>query len=51
MMPAARASVGEVGRVVAEWRATAQTRGARSGEIRRMESAFEHDDLRRAIRL
>jgi len=33
------------------WRDVAQRVGARSAEIQRMESAFEHDDLDRALRL
>lgn len=44
----ARAIIGEVGRAVAGWRDVAVAAGARSAEIRRMASAFEHDDLERA---
>ena len=33
----------------ATWRGTAKAVGARSAEITRMASAFEHDDLRRAL--
>lgn len=33
------------------WREVAKTVGARSAEIRRMASAFEHDDLNRALSL
>jgi serine/threonine-protein kinase HipA len=45
----ARKIIGEVGRVTAEWRDVAAKAGARAHEIRRMESAFEHDDLTRAL--
>jgi serine/threonine-protein kinase HipA len=44
----ARGLIGEVGRAVATWREVAAATGARPGEIRRMASAFEHDDLTRA---
>jgi serine/threonine-protein kinase HipA len=48
---AAKAIVGEVGRVVSGWRQAAEARGARPAEIKRMASAFEHADLQRALRL
>ena len=48
-LSAARAIISEVGRVTREWRETAAGLGARPAEIRRMESAFEHDDLERAL--
>jgi serine/threonine-protein kinase HipA len=35
----------------AKWRHVAQKAGARASEIHRMASAFEHDDLRRALTL
>ena len=35
--------------VTATWRETAKQAGARSNEINRMASAFEHDDLHRAL--
>ena len=47
---AAKAIVGDVGRVVAGWRQAAERRGARPAEIRRMASAFEHADLEGALR-
>jgi serine/threonine-protein kinase HipA len=37
--------------VTATWRETARAAGARSAEINRMVSAFEHEDLRRALAL
>jgi serine/threonine-protein kinase HipA len=48
---AAKTIVGEVGRTVAGWRQAAEARGARPAEIKRMASAFDHDDLARALRL
>jgi serine/threonine-protein kinase HipA len=47
----AKAIVRDVARVTATWRAAATARGARPAEVRRMESAFEHDDLTRALAL
>jgi len=47
----ARDIVKEVATAVATWREVASALGARPPEIRRMESAFEHDDLRRALAL
>ncbi len=47
----ARAIIKEVATVTATWRATAMTVGARPAEITRMASAFEHDDLTRALAL
>lgn len=46
----ARAIIKEVASVTAMWRETAKATGARSAEITRMASAFEHDDLRRRWR-
>jgi serine/threonine-protein kinase HipA len=37
--------------VTATWRETASPFGARPAEIRRMASAFEHDDLRKGLAL
>jgi serine/threonine-protein kinase HipA len=37
--------------VTATWRDTAKKIGARPAEINRMASAFEHDDLDRALAL
>ena len=52
MTPAqARAIIKEVAIVTATWRETAKAVGARSAEISRMASAFEHDDLKRALAL
>jgi serine/threonine-protein kinase HipA len=47
----ARAVIKDVATVTAGWRDTAKTVGARSAEINRMASAFEHDDLKRALAL
>ncbi len=44
----AREIIKEVAAVTATWRDTAREVGARSAEINRMASAFEHDDLRGA---
>ena len=49
--PAAKAIVKEVATVTATWRDTAVELGARRAEVDRMTSAFEHDDLRRALAL
>lgn len=50
-LPQARAIIKEVATVTATWRDTAKALGARSTEINRMASAFEHDDLKRALTL
>ena len=47
----ARTAAAEVGRAVATWREEAAGRGLTKGEIERMASAFEHDDLRAALAL
>ena len=47
----ARAVIKEVAAVTAAWRDTAKAVGARAAEIDRMASAFEHDDLKRAMAL
>jgi hypothetical protein len=47
-LPAAQDIIREVGQVVAGWRAVATAVGARSSEINRMASAFEHEDLTKA---
>jgi len=47
----ARVIIKEVATVTATWRETAKATGARSAEITRMASAFEHDDLKRALAL
>ena len=44
----ARRIAGEVGRAVAGWRAEALRAGASEWDVARMESAFEHEDLRLA---
>ena len=44
----ARRIAGEVGRAVSGWRAEATALGASERETARMESAFEHEDLRMA---
>ncbi len=50
-LPQARAIIKEVAMVTAHWREVAKTVGARSSEINRMASAFEHEDLQRALAL
>lgn len=45
----ARTIIREVGGVVAGWRAEAARLGLRRAEVDRMSSAFEHDDLSRAL--
>ena len=50
-LAAARAIIKEVAVVTATWRETAKEAGARTAEITRMASAFEHDDLKRALAL
>ena len=47
----ARSVIKEVANVTATWRDTAKAVGARAAEINRMASAFEHDDLKRALTL
>ncbi len=47
----ARSVIREVATATATWRDTAKAVGARTGEIDRMASAFEHDDLKRALAL
>lgn len=37
--------------MTATWRNVAKTSSARGGEINRMDSAFEHTELRHALRL
>jgi serine/threonine-protein kinase HipA len=43
--------ISDVAHVTQTWGEVAKTVGARPAEIKRMESAFEHDDLYRALRL
>ena len=45
----ARPIIKEVAAVTAAWRDTAKAVGVRAAEIDRMASAFEHDDLKRAL--
>ena len=47
----ARSIIKEVATVTAKWRDMAKAVGARSAEVTRMASAFEHDDLNRALAL
>jgi len=47
----ARTVIKDVATVTATWRETAKAVGARSAEINRMASAFEYDDLTRALAL
>ncbi len=50
-LTAARAIIKEVAVVTATWRQIARDVGAKSTEIARMASAFEHEDLRHALAL
>jgi serine/threonine-protein kinase HipA len=50
-LAAARGIIKEVAIVTATWREAAKKAGARPAEITRMASAFEHDDLKRALAL
>ena len=50
-LPEAKTIVKEVATSTAKWREAAATLGARRNEIQRMESAFEHSDLNKAIAL
>jgi len=50
-LSSARRIIKEVADSVATWRDVAKAAGARASEISRMSSAFEHDDLRRALAL
>jgi len=47
--PQARSIIKEVAIATATWRNVANAAGARAAEIDRMASAFEHDDLVRAL--
>ena len=47
----ARSVIKEVATVTATWRDTAKAVGVGAAEIERMASAFEHDDLKRALAL
>jgi serine/threonine-protein kinase HipA len=47
----ARGIIKDVATVTATWRDTAMAVGARAAEINRVSSAFEHEDLERALRL
>ena len=47
----ARAILKEVAIATATWRDVAKEVGARTAEITRMASAFEHDELKRAVAL
>jgi serine/threonine-protein kinase HipA len=48
-LAAARTIIKGVAVVTSTWQETAKETGARSAEITRMSSAFEHDDLKRAL--
>ena len=50
-LPQARAVIKDVATVTATWRETARKVDARSAEIQRMASAFEHNDLRQSLAL
>jgi serine/threonine-protein kinase HipA len=47
----ARTVIKEVATATATWREVAKNAGAKSSEINRMASAFEHDDTKRALAL
>jgi serine/threonine-protein kinase HipA len=47
----AGALAAEIGAVVAEWKAVAKSLSLRAAQIERMQSAFDHDDLRAALGL
>lgn len=50
-LSSARRIIKEVAEAVATWRDVAKAVGTRASEVSRMSSAFEHDDLRRALAL
>ncbi|MCA0424326.1 MAG: type II toxin-antitoxin system HipA family toxin [Proteobacteria bacterium] len=50
-LAAARSTIKDVAQASSSWRAVAKDVGARSSEINRMASAFEHDDLAKALKL
>jgi serine/threonine-protein kinase HipA len=50
-LAAARTIVKEVALATSKWRTVAKKVGARSPEIERMASAFEHEDLAKALSL
>jgi serine/threonine-protein kinase HipA len=50
-LPQARTVIQEVAAATTTWRVVAKEVGARPAEINRMSSAFEHDDLTRALAL
>lgn len=45
----AKATAKDVAKVTATWREVAEAAGASGSEVRRMASAFEHNDLKRAL--
>jgi serine/threonine-protein kinase HipA len=45
----AKAIAHDVGKAVARWRETAASTGLSSNEVERMSSAFEHEELNKAI--
>jgi serine/threonine-protein kinase HipA len=48
-LPQARNIIKEVALATARWRITAKRLGAKADEVHRMATAFEHDDLKRAL--
>jgi serine/threonine-protein kinase HipA len=50
-LPPAKAIIKEVGTATSKWREVANNAGAKTAEIRRMQSAFEHKDLSKALSL
>lgn len=47
----ARVLAAQIGQVTARWRDAAKSQGLNKGQLDRMESAFEHGDLRLAVKL
>jgi len=45
----AKAIVHDVGKAVTRWRETADSMGLSANEIERMSSAFEHEELNKAV--
>ena len=47
----AKKIINEVGSAVSKWREAAKLLGLKKGEINRMSSAFEHNDLKIALKM
>lgn len=50
-LSAAKNIIKEVATITNTWRSVAESFGIRAGEIKRMESAFEHSDLEKALKM